>query len=73
MVEYPDGGEEMATFKCKIRNSKLSPSSVNRVDTFRKVDNRKARTGSSSSIFWEQQIYSNAVHTEDCPAKGKGG
>ena len=43
MVEYPGGGEEMATFKCKIRNSKLSPSSVNRVDTFRKVDNKKAR------------------------------
>ena len=34
----------MATSKCKIRNSKLSVFSVNRVDTFRKVDKSRART-----------------------------
>lgn len=74
MVEYPGGGEEMATFKCKIRNSKLSPSSVNT----ELIPSEKWTTGrqgpvSSSSIFCEQQIYFNAVDTEDCPAKGKSG
>lgn len=45
MVEYPGGGEEMATFKCKIRNSNFSPSSVNtELIPSEKVDHRKART-----------------------------
>lgn len=35
----------MATFKCKIRNSNLSPSSVNtELIPSEKVDHRKART-----------------------------